>query len=161
MIFVRGDQKAFTFRCFPDMNIQHPYWNLIWVSLSQGSFHQCLLPEATADWQPNFSKEQAGKKGEIWWCWRCERCEAGESWNRWVEGYWGGVGERAAGVIYLTSWCACTNRMQQIIGNITSKTELFHNILWFQAFCSLTMLSTWTQRYVKKESLYWHFFSEK
>lgn len=40
-----------------------------------------------------------------------------------------GVGERAAGVIYLTSWCACTNRMQQIIGNITSKTELFHNIL--------------------------------
>lgn len=62
VIFVRGDQKAFTFRCFPDMNIQHPYWNLIWVSLSQGSFHQCLLPEATTDWQPNFSKEQAGEK---------------------------------------------------------------------------------------------------
>lgn len=60
VIFVRRDQKAFTFRCFPDMNIQHPYWNLIWVSFSQGSFHQCLLPEATADWQPNFSEEQAG-----------------------------------------------------------------------------------------------------
>lgn len=63
VIFVWEDQKALTFRCFPDMNIQHPYWNLIWVSLSQGSFHQCLLPEATADWQPNFSKEHAGKKG--------------------------------------------------------------------------------------------------
>lgn len=25
VIFVHGDQKAFTFRCFPDMNIQHPY----------------------------------------------------------------------------------------------------------------------------------------
>lgn len=63
VIFVGGDQKAFTFRCFPDMNIQHPYWNLNWVSLSQGSFHQCLLPQATADWQPKFSIEQAGKKG--------------------------------------------------------------------------------------------------
>lgn len=76
VIFVWGDQKAFTFRCFSDMNIQHPYWNLIWVSFSQGSFHQCLLPGATADWRPNFRKERVrGKKGEdlvvleIWAVW--------------------------------------------------------------------------------------------
>lgn len=87
VIFVRGDQKAFTFRCFPDMNIQHPYWNLIWVSLSQGSFHQCLLPEATTDWQPNFSKEQAGEKrgdlvaSEMW-----SGVKLGGGRSRWVEG---------------------------------------------------------------------------
>lgn len=99
------------FRCFPpDMNIQRPYWNLIWVSLSLGSFHQCLLPEATADWQPNFSKEQAGgKKGgrgeggclEMWAAW-----SRGGSWNRWVDG---------CGGVDLTSLCACTNRILQII----------------------------------------------
>lgn len=108
VIFVHGDQKAFTFRCFPDMNIQHPYWNLIWVSLSQGSFHQCLLPEATTDWQPNFSKEQAGEKRGDLVALEMKRREAGGGRSRWVEGYcerwgWG----------YLTSLCACTNRMLQ------------------------------------------------
>lgn len=120
VIFLHRDQKAFTFRCFPDMNIQHPYWNLIWVSLSQGSFHQCLLPEATADWQPNFSKEQTGKKGEIWWCWRGEWCEVGaDEWRDAV----GGGGVHQGRVPY---HLACTNRMLQIARNyeLTKKAWL-------------------------------------
>lgn len=117
VIFAHGDQKAFTFRCFPDMNIQHPYWNLIWVSLSQGSFHQCLLPEATADWQPNFSKEQAGKKGRSSGVGDVSGVKLGRAGSDEWSGVLWEVGGLPTGVGYLTSSRACTNRMLQIIRN--------------------------------------------